>query len=244
MVKVTYENNEFKQETLIQLPFLHRFDVLNIEGETWLMFATIAEDKKDKEDWTRAGKVYVAKLEEGKEIKLEVVLEGVFRNHGYSRNEKENGGYFTSYQGIFEISRLNGQWIVEKLYYQAIGEVEVLDINNDGVDEWLTIEPFHGKTINLYTNKEKPQVIWTYPVTIDFAHSLITAKTNIGPYFVGGIRRENTHLFTLHYEGDELKHEIVDENAGPANVAFIEHKGQNIILSSSHTANEMAIFKF
>ncbi len=244
LVKVSYDGEKFNQEVMLDLPFLHRFDVLDIEGEVWLMLATIAEDKENKEDWTRAGKVYVAKLEEGKDIKLELVKDGVFRNHGYSRNQAGNGGYFTSDQGIFSIYRNNGEWTVEQLYDQMVSEVAVLDINKDGVDEWITIEPFHGDKITLYSNDTKPKEIWTYPVPINFAHTLITADTTYGPYFIGGIRRENTHLFTLTYKDGELVHEVVDELAGPANVAYIQYNGQNIILSSSHTANEMAIYKF
>ena len=80
------------------------------------------------------------------------------------------------------------------------------DIDGDGKEEIMTIEPFHGNTINVYKLKDgKYEVDYTYPNEIDFAHALVGTTLCGKPCFVAGIRRVNCEAFVLTYENGEYK---------------------------------------
>lgn len=62
-------------------------------------------------------------------------------------------GYFGSDQGILRVSapeKRGGQWKTELIMEGHIGEIATIDIDNDGEDEIMTIEEFHGDTIQIY----------------------------------------------------------------------------------------------
>ncbi len=48
LVHVSYEAGSFIQKDLFYLPFLHRFDLYEVNGKVWFIGATIAHDKKIK----------------------------------------------------------------------------------------------------------------------------------------------------------------------------------------------------
>ena len=62
LVWFTYKDGAFIQKDLFYLPFLHRFDLYQVQDDVYFIGATIAHDKKDKEDWSLPGKIYTAKL--------------------------------------------------------------------------------------------------------------------------------------------------------------------------------------
>lgn len=243
LVEVTFDGSEFVQKDILHLPYLHRFDVFYVDQKVWVLANTIARNKKDKEDWSEAGISYMGVLEDEKELDLKIVKDGLFRNHGYSRLSTQDGGYITGNEGIFKIQYQDKKWVVEQLADQPTSEAISTDLDQDGLNEWLTIEPFHGNKINFY--KDKPSasnLIWTYPKDIDFAHTLISAKTKKGPAFFGGIRRIHTDLFMLTMNNGKVEYTLLDAEAGPANLAFVHYKGSDIILSASHTANKIELY--
>ena len=87
LVWVKYVDGKWVIKDIMNLPYLHRFDIYNVDGVNYFIGATIAENKEDKEDWRLPGQIYVgvipANIEEG--IKIEKIADGMFRNHGYYR---------------------------------------------------------------------------------------------------------------------------------------------------------------
>ena len=250
LVWFTYKDGAFIQKDLFYLPFLHRFDLYQVQDDIYFIGATIAHDKKDKEDWSLPGKIYTAKLPQDlnqtQDIKLEVLVDGLFRNHGYTRATEQDGGYFGSDEGITRVTipqKTSGAWQVERIMSGQIGEIAVGDVNHDGKEEIMTIEPFHGKTIKIYEyQNEDYEHVFTYPREIDFAHTLVSAKVNGVQSFVGGIRRVNPDLFIIQYKDYEYQTILVDEGCGPANLNVIDVEGKTIIHSSNHTKNEASLY--
>lgn len=235
---------------VFNLPYLHRFDVYHVDGKDYVICATIARDKRDKGDWTRPGQLYVGLVPEDLEkdnVVLRQIGDGFYRNHGYTRGTY-NGtvcGYFGSDQGIVRVTPpTNGEdWKVEKIMDGNISEIAVCDLDGDGNEEIMTIEPFHGNEIHVYKLKDgKYERDFTYPNEIDFAHALVSTTLCGKPAFVAGIRRVNCEIFVLTFEDGEYKVHIVDEGCGPANLDVVKVNGKEYILAANHTKNEAAAY--
>ena len=245
-----YDNGEWTFKDVVSLPYLHRFGILNQNGVNYLVLATIATSKKEKNDWSVPGRVYVCELPEdpSKGVDLQILIDGLYRNHGfYQRNEMgRDVAYFGSDQGIMRVScpeERGGQFKVEYILQGRIGEVAVIDIDNDGEDEIMTIEEFHGNTIQIYKKIEgRYQKVWKYDHTIDFAHSIIGATLAGRNSFVCGVRREDAELFIVQYVDGEYQVTVVDQGVGPANLCVVNEENRDLIVAANHTANEAAVY--
>lgn len=243
-------NDKWQIDDLLYLPYVHRFDIISKNRVNYLICATVAETKDYKEDWTKPGSIYVGaipkNLSEG--INLKCIKDGCYRNHGYWRgnNHGEQCGFFASDQGVLCItppSIIEGNWNIEKVLDGQISEIALVDIDNDGDDEMITIEPFHGDRIKIY--KKRLGVfneVYVYPYKINFAHALVGAKICGKNSFIGGVRRENSELFIIQYHDGKYIEKIIDTGVGPANIRVINQDGYDLIISANHTKNEAAVY--
>lgn len=245
-----YEDDEWVVKDVISIPYLHRFDIYDVEGKLYFIGATIAETKKDKEDWSVPGKIYVANIPEdlNEGLEIEELAGGMFRNHGYSRTYEGNipVGYFTSDQGILKITPPhNGEnWKCEKILDGKIGEVAILDIDGDGENELMTIEEFHGNQIYIYKKVDgEYRRVYKYENEIDFAHTLVATTLAGVPSFVAGVRRVDAELFTVQWIDGQFKTIIIDKNVGPANLCVVNKEDVDYIVAANHTANEVAVYE-
>lgn len=226
------------------LPYLHRFDIYTVNGQNYVVAATIADDKDHKEDWSRPGSIYVAKLPEDPTVGLdfEKIGTGYFRNHGYC--QFEGNGYFGSDQGLLKLTpHADKKWELEMILEGQIGEAAFIDVNNDGKAELMTIEPFHGDTMKIYQETDNGyEEVFKYPYEVDFAHTIVGDTLNGINCFVGGVRRVNCELFVITYEDNEYKVQLVDEGAGPSNLMVGHLEDRDFIISANHTRNESAVY--
>lgn len=252
LVRGKKTENGWEVKDLFNLPYLHRFDIYHVDGKDYVVCATIARDKANKEDWTRPGQVYVGEIPsdlENNNVVLRQVADGLYRNHGYTRGQYNGAdcGYFGCDSGLYRLLPPHGDnadWKFEKVMDGQIGEIAVCDIDGDGVEEFMTIEPFHGNSIHVYKLVDgKYTRVYTYPNEIDFAHALVATTLCGKPCFVAGIRRVNCECFVLTYENGEYKVHTVDEGGGPANLDVVHHNGKEYILAANHTKNEAAIYE-
>jgi hypothetical protein len=241
-------DGEWVIETVIKLPYLHRFDLWDVDGELYVICATIADVKESKDDWSHSGTIYYGKLPEipTAGLKLKVLKNGLFRNHGYTRHIVNNKprGTFGCDQGIFEvIPHKDKEWEVHQLVNGAVGEVAWCDIDSDGQDELMTIEPFHGNSMKIYKSIDGNYMeIYAYPHEIDFAHTLIGTTLCGVPSFVGGVRRKEADLFYIQWVNGKCQETIIDKGVGPANVAVVNLKDCDLIISANHTDNKASVY--
>ena len=245
-----YDNGTWQFKDVVSVPYVHRFGIFNQNGINYLILATVATSKKEKNDWSVPGRIYVAELPEDPStgVELEVLCDGLYRNHGFWQT-KEDGkdvGYFGSDQGILRVSapeKRGGQWKVEPILSGHIGEIATIDIDGDGQDEIMTIEEFHGNTIQIYKKDgSEYKKVWQYDNEIDFAHALVGAKLAGQNAFVCGVRRKDCELFVVTYEDGEYKVTMVDKGVGPANLCVVHEDNRDIIVGANHTAAEAAIY--
>lgn len=243
-----YGERGFEIKDVLSIPYLHRFDVFHANGVNYFIAATIATSKQGKEDWSVPGKIYVAQLPEdlSQGIQVEVLMDGLYRNHGYWKDSDENCGYFGSDQGILKVSppsHLGGQWSCEQILQGEIGEIATVDIDGDGNTEIMTIEPFHGSIIKIYKKIDgKYTPVYTYDHEIDFAHTLVGGTLCGKPTFLAGVRRCDAELFYVQYENGQYISTCIDSGVGPANIALINEKNRDVIVAANHTKNEAAVY--
>jgi hypothetical protein len=244
-------NGVWEIRDLVSLPYVHRFDLFTVEGEIYVLAATLCGSKKDREDWSDPGKVYVGKLpprpEDG--INFTPVSENHTRNHGYCRGiwEGSEAGFITSDEGLFAIvppEKKGGQWKVNPVIRRPVGDIALADLDEDGIDELITIEPFHGD--QFLVNKKTGdgyETVYRYPGEIQFAHAVTGCVLRGKPAAVGGIRRKNCELFILQYHPERGYEALVAEQGiGPSNAAVVNGDGRDFIISANHTQNHAAVY--
>lgn len=246
IVRATYNDGQWSFTDVVKKEYIHRFGILQKDGVNYLVFATIADEKKEKNDWTHSGSIYAGVLPTSADepFTYQRIYEGLFRNHGFWQT-KENGEdviYFGSDQGILKLWN-DGNWQTQTILEGQIGEIATVDIDGDGQVEIMTIEPFHGNAIHIYKNIDgRYQRVWTYDNEIDFAHTLVGCTLAGKPTFVAGIRRMDAELFVVQYEDGEYKVTIVDQGVGPANVNVVNQEDRDLIIAANHTANEACVY--
>ena len=111
----------------MELPFVHRFDILTSGGVNYIIACALKSDHEYKDDWRFPGKIWVGVLpddlsgvDEDHQIELTVLKDGLLKNHGYCRVE-ENGQVWAGVaadNGIFKVvppAEKGGEWTVETL---------------------------------------------------------------------------------------------------------------------------------
>lgn len=245
-----YGENGFEFKDVLNFPYIHRFDIYTRNDVTYFIGATIATSKTCKDDWSVPGRIVVGvipdDLNEG--IKIETLVDGCYRNHGYW-HDVDNGvdvGYFGSDQGILKVTppaQKNGQWSVELVMQGQIGEIATVDIDNDGEKEIMTIEPFHGTEIKIYKKLDgKYKEVYHYDNEIEFAHTLVGCQLRGVNTFLAGVRRKDAELFYVQWIDNQFKTVVIEKGVGPANLAVVNEEDRDLIVAANHTMNEAAVY--
>ena len=248
-----YENGKWEIKTLFKLPYLHRFDILEANGKLYFLGAVLCNSKQFKEDWSDPGKIYVGEIPEdlNKPIELKVIKEGLTKNHGYCR-AYHNGkmvGLVTSQEGVFRVTPPesdNEEWAIEKIMDRPTSDVAVVDIDEDGEDELVTIEEFHGKHFRI--NKkygDEYKIIYEYPKKMDFGHVVWGGKLRGVPTIIGGYRRCDKDLFYIQCtDKEKLEFEtvVIESGVGPSNVAVLNEDDKDIIISANRELGQAALY--
>lgn len=66
IVKETFNGNGWDQSIVGDFPYVHRFDIIPHENGLWFVGCSIANSKKNTDDWTDPGKVLVGNYNDNK----------------------------------------------------------------------------------------------------------------------------------------------------------------------------------
>lgn len=247
------ENGEWDVRTILNLPYVHRFDILTSGGVNYFIGATLCTSKKDKDDWSDPGKIYVGVLPDdlSQPIELTVIKEGLTKNHGYCRTvwNGKTAGMVTCEEGVFAVippKSIGEEWTIETVLERPVSDIAVIDIDGDGMDELVTIEPFHGG--NFVINKkigEKYEVVYKYPKEMDFGHVVWGGMLRGVPTIIGGYRRFEKELFYIQCESQNpltFKTGVIEAGTGPSNIYVINDKDRDIIVSANREIGEAALY--
>lgn len=258
IVKVTpIEQGNWEVKTLVDLPFVHRFDILERNGVKYLIACALKSDHEYKDDWRFPGKVYVAVLpedlsnfDEEHQLELKVIKDGMLKNHGYYKVEDE--GVQTSViscdGGVFQFippADAEGEWEIRTLTTDAASDAVLVDFDEDGEKELAVIAPFHGDKVRFYKKKDGVfQMVYEFGESRDFLHSIFGGSLCGKPAFVTGHRKAERDLmaFTYNKEKETYEMEYIDRDCGSANVYHYVKDGKDMLVSTNREIDEVALY--
>lgn len=257
IIATPIEDKKWEIRTLVDLPFVHRFDIIRSGGENYLIACTLKSGHEYKEDWSNPGKVYVARLphdlsgfDEDHQLSLEILKEGMLKNHGYYRVVEDGtvSSLVCSNNGVFRFyppDSPEGQWREEQLLDIPASDAAMADIDGDGVMEMVVLSPFHGNEAAIYKNVDgKYQKVYEYPEKVDFLHAIWSGTLAGKPVFVLGHRKGARRLFALLWTGTNYSFRTIDEDCGPANVYGYTYDGKDILIATNREINQIAMYTF
>ena len=256
IVKVTpIERGNWEVKTLVGLPFVHRFDILERNGVRYLIACALKSDHEYQDDWRFPGKVYAAVLpedissfDEDHQLELKVIKDDMLKNHGYYRVEDE--GVQTSViscdGGVFQFippEGTDGEWEIRTLTTDAASDAVLVDFDEDGEKELAVIAPFHGDKIRFYKRVDGVFKL-EFAESRDFLHSIYGGILCGKPALVTGHRKAERDLmaFTYNKEKGTYEMEYIDRDCGSANVYHYVKDGKDLLVSTNREIDEVALY--
>lgn len=235
---------------IMTIPYLHRFDLLLIEGHLHLIGGTLCTSKAFKDDWSDPGKIVYGKFHEDitKPFDIIPIYEGITKNHGFCATTWDNKKAFfvTGVEGAFITyppNRIGGDWKVEQLFAHEISDCAIYDIDGDGKLEIATIEGFHGNKGKIYKELDGHyNVIHEYD--FEFGHVVWGGLLAGKPSFIiaGRKGKMETVIFQVDADG-KIKETLVDNTGGASNIAVVNLEDRDIILAANRQVAEIAIYE-
>ena len=250
--------NDWEVRTLVDLPFVHRFDIVTAGGVNYLIACALKDGHEYKEDWRFPGKVFAAVLpadlsgfNDGHQLELTVLKDNMLKNHGYYRHEDGNGNtssVVSCDSGVYHFcppQQAGGAWSIEQLTADAASDGLLMDLNGDGIEELCTIAPFHGDTVNIYQKKDGRYVLdYTYPEKLEFLHAIFGGEILGKPTWILGHRKGDRHLLAFTHEaGQGYTAQLMDQGCGAANVLHYTYEGKDILIATNREINEIARYE-
>jgi hypothetical protein len=249
---------DWEVRTLVDLPFVHRFDIVERNGVRYLIACALKSGHEFKDDWSMPGKVYAAVLPEDlsgfdaeHQLELHVIKDNMLKNHGYYRVEDE--GVTTSIisadQGVFQFippATADGEWEIRQLLDTPASDAVLVDLNEDGKKELAVLSPFHGDCISIYQKADNQfKKVYEFPEPAEFTHAIYGGPLCGKPAVVIGHRKGKRNLmaFTWNQLTGQYEVEIIDTDCGPANVAHFMDGDREILVSTNREIDEAAMYE-
>ncbi|MBE6075421.1 MAG: hypothetical protein E7202_13070 [Selenomonas ruminantium] len=249
--------DDWEVRTLCDLPFVHRFDILQAGGKNYILACALKSDHEYKEDWRFPGKLFVAELpddlstyNDDNQLKLTPIKDNMLKNHGYYRHVEKDGSTsgIVSFDGgvlqVFPPQTAGGEWRIEELITDAASDAVLMDLNGDGEEELCAIAPFHGDTVNIYEKKnDRFELAYTYPEKLEFLHAIFGGDICGKPVWIIGNRKGDRLLLAFTYGKDGYEAQELDRGRGAANVLHYVYEGKDIIIGANRETNEIARYE-
>jgi len=249
LVHGVYNNGEWTVTSVMNVPYLHRFDIFSLNNKLCFIGCTLAQDKESKEDWSKPGKVYIGELSEdlNKPFEIKPIIEGITKNHGFSRGTwKGKDAYFASgVEGVYVIylpSDGSIEFKTEHIIDHEVSDMAAYDLDGDGIEELAVIQPFHGNKGIIYKNIDG-KLVQIYEHEYEFGHVVWGGKIMKKPAFIIGGRKGSRELICYQLEQGEIKEFLIDNTGGPSNIAVINTEKADIVLAANREIGEMALYE-
>ncbi len=243
--------------TLAALPFVHRFDILQCGEVNYLIACTLKSGHEYKDDWSNPGKVYAAELpkdlsgfDEEHQLKLEVLKDGMLKNHGYYRVIEDGAvsSLVCSSQGVFRFyppKVQGGEWQTDQLLDVSASDAAMIDLDGDGEMELVVLSPFHGDEASVYKRTENGyEKIYQYPERAEFLHAIWVGSLAGRKAAVLGHRKGARRLFALLWTGEGYSFKTIDDDCGPANAFGYSYKEKDMLITTNREIDEIAMYTF
>lgn len=243
--------------TLVELPHVHRFDIVTRNGVNYLIACTLKSGHAYKEDWSMPGKVYGAILPtdlssfcEEHQLELVVLKDNMLKNHGYYKVEDQgmDTSIISADSGVFQFippASREEKWEIKTLLTEPASDAVLVDFDEDGAKELLVLAPFHGEHIGIYKKIDgEYRKAYEYEEVAEFTHAIYGGSLLGKPAAVVGHRKGKRNLiaFTYNKETRTYESEILDSDCGSANVYHYEKDGKDILIGANREIDEVAMY--
>ncbi|MGA2642191.1 MAG: hypothetical protein ABSG21_14960 [Spirochaetia bacterium] len=236
---------------VLDLPFAHRIGIVTRGGARYLLAANLAEDKKDAADWSLPGAVYAAELggDDGASVlTAQPVLTGMHKNHGFLLTDFEGRRTLLigAAEGVFavDLDSPGKAWSSRQVLARETSEMAMFDLDGDGADELVTIEPFHGNVLRAY---KKTAGGWHafWDSELSFGHCVLAGMFQGQRSIFVSNRAGNKSLLLFQFSADAStppRKIVVDEGAGAANMLVLPQAGGDLLFAANQAAGEIAVY--
>ncbi len=252
------EEGGWEVKTLVDLPHVHRFDIIERGGVRYLIACALKSGHEYKDDWSMPGKVYAAVLPDDFsdynadcQLPLEVIKDDMLKNHGYYKVVED--GVETSViscdSGVYQFyppKKMGDKWEIIPLLNTAASDAVLVDLDGDGEKELAVLSPFHGPDISIYKKIDGSfKKVYTYEKPADFTHAIYGGLLCGKPAVVVGHRQGSRDLiaFTWDEKNSAWTYEIIDHDCGSANVYHYTSQGKDVIISTNREIDEIAMYR-
>jgi len=245
----------WKGHRILDLPFAHRLEMVTVGGVPHLIAATISAGKANKDDWSRPGTVYAIRVPDDLDGQWEPIpiLEGIVRNHGLHRTVLDDQEVLlvSGQQGLFALAvpkELGGAWKSERIISREISEVYAADLDEDGQNELVTIEPFHGNTLSVYKRTgNRIDGTWhrLFEADLSFGHGLWAGMLGGEPTVMAGSRSgdKDLSIFTIQSLVPFVaQRAVIEPEAGPTQFLVLHEDGRDLIFSVNQALDEISLY--
>ena len=242
-------------EVLCNLPFVHRFGVLQSAGKYYLIACTLKSAHAFKNDWTCPGRIWVApfpeditQYNEDNPLPLTPLVSGLYKNHGFEicHEGSDTFAMVACENGVYKINppaSPDADWTSELLLETPASDILYLDFDGDGERELLVLSPFHGDTLCIYKMAEGVfKEVYRHPKRLPFLHAIWGAEINGRVYGFIGNREESRDLFAIYWDGKQYVCDMLDQGAGATNVMYYHVDGKDMLLAANRETDEIAIY--
>jgi len=257
VVVTPIEKGHWEIRTLVNLPHVHRFDIIQRNGANYLIACALKSGHEYKDDWSSPGKVYATVLpedlsgfDEDHQLELTVIKDNLLKNHGYYRvtDQGVETAVISAENGVFQFIppvSPKDDWKIKILLQEATSDAVLVDLDQDGELELVTLAPFHGEKISIYKKRDNQyQQVYQYEKAAEFAHAIYGGMICGRPAVVIGHRQGERNLIMLYYnlETKEYVVKVLDRNCGPANVYHYVKDGKDVLIAANREIDEVAMY--
>lgn len=241
--------------TVAKLPYVHRIDIIQRGGVSYLIACQLKSDSEYDNDWRFPGNVYVAELPENlltlqEPLHLELLKSDLPYNHGYYRIEEAGvpSCIISAETGIFQFeppAYRGGEWSIRLLSSDPTSDAVLLDIDMDGEPELCAISPFHGDTVRIYKKQQDSyEAIYQCDSLLPFCHGFYGGSVCGTPTLLVGHRAGNRDLLAFRWDpvSRSFQKQVLDRDVGPANLMLYQKDGMDILISANREIDEIAMY--
>jgi hypothetical protein len=242
-------------EDIGPLPYTHRLGLAVIGGKACLLASTLCAGKAFLDDWSRPGGVHLAVVPAAPGAgaaawRFRSICDGLSKNHGMDQavlTRGRRGLLLSAHEGLFFLGapqETGGAWERETIATGEYSDGFAFPLDADDEPQVFSLSPFHGNILSRHRLTTRGWVRETIDDSIEFGHVLWAGMLLGRPGLLVGTRGAGKEIALYRPAGGgHLRKELIDEGAGPTQVAVIDRgKSGCTIFVAAHARGEVVSY--